>query len=71
MKGANILFFTLLFVQYFIHIFQLNTLERPLDVPDHGLICDLLWADPDEVFISSIIDHINQQARDALGDMCI
>lgn len=27
---------------------QLNNLERPLDVPDHGLICDLLWADPDE-----------------------
>ncbi|CAG2191342.1 PPP1C [Mytilus edulis] len=27
---------------------QLNKLERPLDVPDHGLICDLLWADPDE-----------------------
>jgi hypothetical protein len=39
--------------------------------PDHGLICDLLWADPDEVFISSFIDPINQQTRYALGDMCI
>lgn len=23
-------------------------LERPADVPDRGLLCDLLWADPDE-----------------------
>jgi len=53
------------------NIFQLNTLERPLDVPDHGLICDLLWADPDEVLIRSVIDHINQQTRYALGDICI
>ena len=21
-------------------------LERPVDVPDRGLLCDLLWADP-------------------------
>lgn len=27
---------------------QISELERPLDVPDHGLICDLLWSDPDE-----------------------
>ncbi|PVD38362.1 hypothetical protein C0Q70_00976 [Pomacea canaliculata] len=27
---------------------QLREIERPLDVPDHGLICDLLWADPDD-----------------------
>ena len=24
-------------------------MERPFDVPDHGLVCDMLWSDPDEV----------------------
>lgn len=27
---------------------QINEIERPFDVPDHGLITDLMWADPDE-----------------------
>ncbi|XP_004510082.1 serine/threonine-protein phosphatase PP1 isozyme 1-like [Cicer arietinum] len=26
---------------------QIKGIERPLDVPDQGLLCDLLWADPD------------------------
>ncbi|KAK4742531.1 hypothetical protein SAY87_000532 [Trapa incisa] len=26
---------------------QIRALERPTDVPDQGLLCDLLWADPD------------------------
>ncbi|RXH78359.1 hypothetical protein DVH24_001877 [Malus domestica] len=25
---------------------QINTLKRPTDVPDSGLLCDLLWSDP-------------------------
>ena len=24
----------------------LNKLKRPLDVPDEGLLCDILWSDP-------------------------
>ncbi|KAK8548205.1 hypothetical protein V6N12_061123 [Hibiscus sabdariffa] len=26
---------------------QIRAIERPTDVPDQGLLCDLLWADPD------------------------
>lgn len=26
---------------------QINSISRPTDVPDEGLLCDLLWADPD------------------------
>jgi serine/threonine-protein phosphatase PP1 catalytic subunit len=27
---------------------QMRRVERPTDVPDEGLICDLLWSDPDK-----------------------
>ncbi|KAL1128852.1 hypothetical protein AAG570_013386, partial [Ranatra chinensis] len=27
---------------------QIRKIQRPLDVPDSGLVCDLLWGDPDE-----------------------
>jgi serine/threonine-protein phosphatase PP1 catalytic subunit len=26
---------------------QIANMERPCDVPDVGLMCDLLWSDPD------------------------
>ena len=36
---------------------QIRNLHRPTDVPDHGLLCDILWSDPDEVSKEFIIDH--------------
>ena len=27
---------------------QIRSIARPVDVPDHGLLCDLLWSDPDK-----------------------
>jgi len=27
---------------------QVRNIMRPTDVPDTGLICDLLWSDPDK-----------------------
>jgi len=27
---------------------QIKNLDRPTDVPDNGLLCDLLWSDPDK-----------------------
>ena len=29
------------------HIDQIHSISRPTDIPDYGLICDLLWGDPD------------------------
>jgi len=28
------------------HLDEIKNLQRPTDVPDQGLLCDLLWSDP-------------------------
>ena len=50
---------------------KINQIQRPCDVPDSGLLCDILWSDPDpsievsqipffmylNVYLSFSIDH--------------
>ena len=43
------MFVSLKFFTVFSFVTQIRNIERPCDVPDHGLVCDLLWSDPDEV----------------------
>ena len=31
-----------------VNISQLKAIKRPLEVPDNGLVCDLLWSDPSD-----------------------
>ncbi|CAL1171308.1 unnamed protein product [Cladocopium goreaui] len=33
------------------HFDQIRKIVRPTDVPDSGLVCDLLWADPDRDYV--------------------
>ena len=37
---------------------QIKRVPRPTDVPDTGLLCDLLWADPDkDVQVGACVRH--------------
>ena len=31
-----------------INFSSINEISRPTDIPDSGLICDLLWSDPEK-----------------------
>lgn len=35
---------------------QIKRIPRPTDVPDTGLLCDLLWADPDKDVQASVLE---------------
>lgn len=42
---------------------QIANIARPCDVPDTGLLCDILWADPDPSitvsFVSLFAFHVS------------
>ncbi|KAJ4448800.1 hypothetical protein ANN_00191, partial [Periplaneta americana] len=45
---------------------QIRSIPRPIDVPDSGLVCDLLWGDPAENFLlwlSLVINEKNSLRR--------
>lgn len=46
---------------------QIKRIPRPTDVPDTGLLCDLLWADPDKDVQASI----GQAERSWLSNLCL
>lgn len=44
------------------NINQIRRISRPTDIPDEGLICDLVWSDPDKV-ISLIVRRMLRMQR--------
>ncbi len=43
---------------------QIKRIPRPTDVPDTGLLCDLLWADPDkQIQVRSVFAGTFRQSK--------
>ena len=38
-------------------LFQIVDIQRPVEVPQEGLLCDILWSDPDRVI--TIIHYLH------------
>ena len=43
---------------------KIRNIRRPCDVPDDGLLCDLLWADPDPSIQVSYFCFIDNQEQE-------
>ena len=42
---------------------QIKRIVRPTDVPDTGLLCDLLWADPEKDITGRKHEHGSERGR--------
>jgi serine/threonine-protein phosphatase PP1 catalytic subunit len=40
---------------------QIRQITRPTNVPDQGILCDLLWSDPDKVIFNFDLIFINYE----------
>ena len=35
----------------FVFLLQILDIERPVEVPQEGIVCDILWSDPSKVHV--------------------
>ena len=53
---------------------QIVDIQRPVEVPQEGLLCDILWSDPDKVFmllLTYIIRLLNISAASCYCLSCL
>ena len=52
---------------------QIVDIQRPVEVPQEGLLCDILWSDPDKVFmlLFTIIRLLNMSAASCYCHSCL
>ena len=50
---------------------QIVDIQRPVEVPQEGLLCDILWSDPDKVFMLLLTRLLNISAASCYCLSCL